>query len=601
MADNPVSSGDALPAHLGPITYGTLKATHPTVNLDRIRVLHALYRGGATLLGDPGVMVTVFPPYANEGSESYAERCRRAFYEPVLAQVINKIIAGLGQDPAQLDPPKPLPGEPGADELADMKPEDKPELDPFWARLARDATPPTDDGQAKTLDQICRFVCCEALQARYGWILVDLPTVDPTVVAKSRAEQDDAGGVRAWPIPYRADQVPDWEETDGVLIWVKSYSCTRPAPLPTRPRSITRHEWTIWTADGWTRYRVELDKQGHVVANGENTKAPPKDEDVIAPLEWGDHPFGRVPWVQLDSSPSDEPSMHIGDLIESQCRNYFNQACGDAYQRQRHFYQQLYEFLGSELPGIDETISEAQQDPGRASGKKRGPDIVQVRGKDDKAMYVSPNMDGADIAQAAIDDAREGIVRVTGQLALAQDVSGASIRRSGDSKKQDKIEEEVVLGAVGKKLLGFIRQVLVLLGAAVDLPAPTVSGYENFDVESTADTVAEAVEVEGLDIPSARFQIEHKLAVALSVLGDSIDEAIRAEIREQLEGHITQDQIDNPPLPMMVSGDDPDGDDDITKPTPPSKPTAPTKPAAPSKPTAPAKPDVKPAPKAAAK
>ena len=44
--------------------------------------------------------------------------------------------------------------------------------------------------------------------------------------------------------------------------------------------------------------------------------------------------------------------------------------------------------------------------PGRASGKKRGPDIVQVRGKDDKAMFVSPNMDGADISQAALDDAR---------------------------------------------------------------------------------------------------------------------------------------------------------------------------------------------------
>lgn len=559
---------------LGPIKYSRLLQTHPRVNPKRIRILRALYKGGAALLANDEVMDEVFPKHAHEGRPSYEERKRRAFYENVFAQVVNKVVAALGQDPARLDP---HPDDDG-------KIPDGADVGDYWKQLQKDATPPDDDGEAKTLDQIFRAVACEGFVTGLAWVLCDMP---PSSGAVSKKEQEDNGDLDAYPVLYRADQVTDWYESKGVLQWVRSYNCMSLADDPTAAREWTRHTWTIWTREGFTTYVLEVDRQGKTKDGaqlGPDTIVPPD------PTLSGPHAFGRVPWVCFDCAADDEPQMHIGDLIESQVRNLMNQACGDAFHRLRHMFQQLYEFLGPELPGMREPISEAQSDPGRARGTRRGPDVVQERGQDDDAKFVSPNMDGADVAKAAIDDAREGITRVIGQLALSQGTTTVGLGRSADSKKQDRIDEQVVYGAAGKKLIGFGRQVIKLLAIGRkddEKDVPLASGYESFDVNDVDDDVAQAVELEGISVPSATFQIERKFRLVRAVLGDNVDQGILEQIRSELTDTITQDQFT---MPMMTDGiahpgeDDPANPDDPAKPKPgdPAKPPPP-KPGAPPK------------------
>lgn len=548
---------------LGPIKYARLMQTHPRVDLKRLRRLRALYKGGAALLENAEVMDEVFPKHAHEGGASYDERKKRAFYENVFAQVVNKVVAALGQDPARLDP---QPDDEG------HVPEDA-KVGDYWKQLQKDATPPNDDGEAKTLDQICRAVACEGFVAGLAWVLCDMP---PSTGAASRKEQEESGELNAYPVIYRADQVTDWYESKGTLQWVRSYTCQSLADDPTVAREWTRHVWTIWTREGFTTYVLEVDRQGR---GRDNNQIGPDTIVAPDPALSGVHAFGRVPWVCFDCAADDEPQMHIGDLIESQVRNLFNQSCGDAFHRLRHMFQQLYEFLGPELPGMNEPLSEAQSDPGRARGRRRGPDVVQERGKDDDAKFVSPNMDGADVAKAAIDDAREGITRVIGQLALSQGTTTVGLGRSADSKKQDRIDEQVVYGAAGKKLIGFLRQVIKLLAIGRKDPdgdVPVAAGYESFDVNDVDDDVAQAVELEGISIPSATFQIERKFRLACSVLGDNIDQAIREQIREELAATITQDQFTMPTMTDgIVQDDEPDGDED--KPAPGDPPPVPPK------------------------
>lgn len=522
----------------GAMKFSRLQQPNPRLDLAYVRRLRALYKGGKTLLADNSVMDVVFPKHEHEGAKSYDERKRRAFYENVFAQCVNKIVAGLGQDPIRLDP---QPDEDG------NIPDDA-KLDDYWKQLQKDATPPNDDGEAKTLDQILRHVACEAFVTGRGWILCDLP---PAADASSLAEQLKTDALKAYPIPYRSDQVTDWYEMAGTLQWVRSYSCTVPAINPAETRSWTRHEWKIWDDKGATPYVVEINAQGQdrngVVVN---------DEYAVQPGPMVEHSFKRVPWVCFDVCGEDEPQMHVGDLIESQVRNFFNQSCGAAYIRLRHMYQQLYEFLGPEIQAMGEGIGEAQSDPARARGRRRGPDIIQERGSGDSAMFVSPNMEGAEIDAKSIEAAREAIKNVTGQLALSQDTSGATIGRSGLSKQQDKIEEEVVLGAAGKKLLGFGRQVIKILAIGrgdiepdddddASNSVPYAAGYVSFDISNIESTVQRAVELEGISLPSATFQIEHKTRIMVDELEESggCDQNMRQAIRDELSSVITQDQF----------------------------------------------------------
>jgi len=537
------------------IPYGRLKRCHPRLNLGRIRILHALYRGGYHLLGDDAVMDFVFGKIGDESDTIYNERKRRAFYENLFAMVVNQISAGLAQDPCRIAQAKT--GKP--DDAAEV-------LDDYWPDFMKNASVNDDDGsEQRTFDQIERDTVVEALTCGWSWSQVDLPQTpspdDPDNDApNSLNEQEQSGGLRAYVVTWPTDAVTDWEEISGRLIWVRTYETIVQSLNPASPRwpdrgGVRTHRWTIWTVDGWTRYEIEESLESPLSAWN--------DEREVPVAKSGTHSFERVPWIRLDLCSSGT-YLHVGDLIESLCRVYFNRTNGESWQWTQNCFQQLYEFLAPEMAGIDAPISNAQMDPGRARKQRRAPGVVHERGENDKAMYVAPMMDGADVGAQATQNLRDAVLRITAQMALAQDTSGAMLRRSADSKAQDSIPQEIVLGAVGKRLLIHANQVakLCAIGRGDDPDAaPELEGYERFDVDDASNLINDTVLLDAVDIPSARYQVEAKFRVAAAHLGDNADQDVLAEIRQQLESAITQDQIENPPMPpelAALAGVDPD-------------------------------------------
>lgn len=531
---------------LGPIKLKDLKATHPRLDLFYVRTLRALYKGGKHLLGDDEVMQHVFPRYPGEHLDSYNERRNRAYYINEMAPVINKVSAGLAQDPVAFDDGS---GPTGTD------PKAKP-IDEYWSGLSKDATPPGGDGSAKGLDEIVRETITEGLVAGWGWTLCDMPPpieAEPGAPAPSVLDEEAAGVTRAYPVPVKCDQVLDWSLKNDRLLWVRMYSVDQPNEDPTKGRDWTIHTWKVWTATEITTYELALDKEG----KGKDGKVP-QDEDLIPPASEKPHSFKRVPWVMFDCAKDDEPEMHIAGLIESQCRSLFNAQCGDTFHRTRHMFQQLYEFLGTETPGPDQPISEVQENPNRASRKMttRAPDVIQLRGQDDEAKYVSPDMTGAAINRQAIQEDREAIPRVTGQLALSSDTSGAMIKRSGESKAQDKIAEMVVLGAVGKKGLAFAAAVcdMLTVGRGDDPKnRPQLKGYTNFSIEDGAEDMEWHVALSTAPFKSAKAMVESQLKSIKTRLGD-LDAETMSEIRDELEQTITQDSINQASMPPVPPG-----------------------------------------------
>lgn len=569
---------------VGAIKFKRLKQTHPRLNLDKVEILQALYKGGQHLLGNQKVMRLVFPKYTYESEAVYQERIARAYYENVFAMVINQISAGLAQDPADFSPQ----GEEDAiakqteqqappeeeeeldleddedDELdeddeddwdeEDSAPEVKPpvvelkmpELDPYWADLLENATALSEDGTGqRTFDQVVRDICVEAMVTGWGWAQCDLPK--PTEQRNTLGEQEAAGDLRAYIVPWPTNQVIDWSEKEGRIQWLRTYVCECPDDDPAADRDTKVHRYTLWDAKGWTLYEIIESRDNPL----------PNDEMLIVPKDHGTHSFGRTPWIRFEVVTKSGSHLHIGDIIESLCRQYFNRQNGEAFQWTQYNYQQLYEFLGPEISGVDSIVSEAQQDPGRAS-RRRAPGVVHVRGNEDRAEFIGPNMGGAAAGAQAQADLRDAILRVVAMMALAQDTSGAMLRRSAASKKQDDVAKEILLGAIGKLLLIFAKSVVKLLGAGrkdSEEDLPEVSGYERFEITDPEQMLNLAVIAESANIPSAEYQIEMKYQAALAHLGDNVTPEKKALILAQLRQSITQDQ-------MVAATPDPFAEDD---------------------------------------
>lgn len=606
------------------IKFGRLKQTNPKLNIRRTQILRALYRGGHSLLDDMTIMREVFPKYAHESPAVYEERCRRAFYENIFALVVNQVAAGLAQDPIRFEPEveeedkdldlgdkpdvvddvDPDPDDDGDDdtsvdpaknpdvkediELAKTDPKMKaalalakkkaPKVDQYWMDLLENATALADDGSTqRSLDQVLRDCAVEALVTGWSWLQTELPpAADPNdpFAPKSLKEQEDQGKLRAYLVPWPTDKVTDWEEVKGRLLWVRTYECRVEAATPGTSRDDVTHCWTVWDDTGWATYEFVQEKD----------KSLPQDDAAISMKNSGTHSFGRVPWVRLNFDSIEGTHLHIGDIIESLCRNYFNRQNGESFQWVQYFFQQLYEFLGPEVAGIDTVVSDAQQDPARAQ-RKRAPGMVHVRGADDRAEFVGPDMGGASAGREALIDIRDGILRITSQMALAQDTSGAMLRRSADSKRQDSVSTEIVVGAIGKRVLIFgLHAVKLLASGRKDAEVPQVLGYSRFSIEDTQSIIDQFAALSTTKIPSARFQIEAAYQAALSYLGDNATPEMKHEIRMQLESALTQDQMMNmmqPPTPPELDlGDedpdaeedeDPDAEEDDDKEVPPKK------------------------------
>jgi hypothetical protein len=562
----------------GPIKLKRLRKTNPRLDINRVKILKALYKGGNSLLGDPSILKQVFPKYTYESDVSYEERCKRAFYENMFALTINQISAGLAQDPSRFEvdksdlpkpkpkilkpiipTPPPNPFDPNAKKPDPPEPIEppppEPELDDYWKDLLDDATAPSDDGSnQRSFDQVMRDVAVEALVTGWCWTQSELPSPDQDEQPNSLKEQEDSGKLRAYLIQWPTECVTDWQEKNGKLLWVRTYECTSDAIDPADDRDTITHTWTVWEKDTWTKYSYSVKP---------NEQAPSEDTDMV-PTGTGNHTFGRVPWNRFDVSCGNGAHLHIGDLIESLCKNYFNRQNGESFQWVQYFYQQLYEFLGPEVSGIDTVVSEAQQDPSRAQ-RRRAPGMVHVRGNEDRAEFIGPDMGGAAVGRDANQDSRDAILRITAQMALAQDTSGAMLRRSGDSKRQDSLAQEIVLGAIGKRLIVHAKHNVCLLAAGrKDSKPPDVLGYARFNVEDTEAVINQAVLLGQVKIPSARAQIEVAYQVILSYLGDDATPDMKAEIRMQLEAALTQDQVTKdafPPPPALNLGNEPLKDD----------------------------------------
>lgn len=509
------------------LKYKQLRALHPDYKdlCGYWAELRALYEGGKALLRNPEILERLFPQHSGETPESYTERKRRAYYVAHFGSLIDFVVCGLSTDPLRMIPP-------GKDE------QDESKLDEFWKAYLDDCSPPL--GEKQPFGDLMRELARTGLVLGRYAALVDLPSAPEGYVPASEADQLREGLLDAYSVQLAPEAILNWSGTqDGVMRWVMVHGCERVQGHPADP-VLKRETYTLYTPEYWTRWVVEYDED----QTRASAKKKPQDDDDIGPAASAGHSFGAVPVVYRVL----KPALWMGNKLHSLAVEHLNKACGLAWAEYKALYQQLYEFLGPEIPGIDTPVATVQMDPSRAVRQRRGIGTVQIRGQDDDAKYVGPETAGNEQAEVRIEALRKDMYRVTHQMALESDVSGAMLRRAEGSKKQDGVATKVVLGALGDTIRDGAEEVIDRAACGrgdikAGGPGWTAAGMEKFDSVEISDAIEQAAVMETVPIPSATYQVERKFRLAKQDLGDAATPEMLTKIRTELEGALTQDQL----------------------------------------------------------
>lgn len=520
----------------------------------------ALYKGGKALLRNPTVMQRLFPPHNAEAPQIYAERCKRAFYLNYSGTIINSLIAGLSSDPVRLA-------------VAGVAADDGPEaakVDQWWTDWAEEVTAPGADLEHR---KSLHAFTCDAIRhasVKQGcWVLADLPRVAPTDAdaVTDRATQDALKLRDPYLCLLDNEAVIDWDtDDDGTIAWAIVWGVERRRADPSRDAGSTRglyvHTWTVWNRTGWTMYRLEVDpnKMPHP-----NTPVPKVDN--------GPHPFtGRVPLIRL-KLPDGLWSM---GKLESAAREHFNKRNAVAWAEFKSLFAVLYEFMGPESPAAKVPVPEAQRDPKRAVNQVRGVAHTQRRGAGDDARYIGPDVAPFKEARESCLELMREMHRLTHTLASSANTDSAALQRSGESKKDDRTDTQVVLeafGMYGRALVASILD-LVAIGRGEEEHGLDAIGFEAFDISAVADRIAEAVQLfAGVPILSATFKRVYLERLYQVALGDDADQEMLDKIHEELQSAVTQEDIElgmapgsglpgTPAAPEIDPNADPEADDE---------------------------------------
>lgn len=531
------------------ILYGRLKRRHKEYRPAYWEELRALYNGGHRLFDNERVMKKLFPAHNGEVPTVYKTRQERASYENYISTIVGHLVDGLFQDPVRLEYTQ----DPGAAEYEETEdgeekkpPEPAPEKeDTFFDKFWKDASVP--NGIEQSWNQILREQVKEAFQVGVAWTLLDTPDMGPDYAPETRADEEKSGATEAYAVPIRAEEVVNWKlDAARELSWALTMRCEPVIETIEDDGKLIRETYHLYTRNGWGRYVVEYHDEKDK-PQGREYKPRPKDEDQIKLETSGSYDYGnKVPMLRLDFTDG----LWALDLLMRNLKAHFNMTSGLNWAVDRANFPQLYEFLAPSLPGIDQAVNEHQEDTERATKQKRGPGHVQVRGKDDDAKYVSAPTESFDFTQTRLDRMRDEIYRQFLAMALSQDNSAASIRRTAESKAQDKASISVILKGIGDMLIALSRVTVQMLEKlrTEDCDASIV-GFEKFDPIAIADSIEQNLVVDTMKVPSPTFHKARYKAFTRRFLHGDVDADTQKQIEEEIEANVTDEMfMPVPPL-----------------------------------------------------
>lgn len=540
--------------------YKLLKTRSPDYDEVTWREVQLLYEGGAKIMRHAADFV---PMLDNERSGRYADRLRKVAYIGYLAQIVGSLGSGLfegGLDVTEsIDAATLEKGEQPQD--ADGAP--KTEDDEFWKEFATDA-----DRKGTPFHMVMREAVEQALLKKRAIIACDFP--DPGKKPESRAEEKQLEADRGYCYVLDLCELVDWEIDDqGRFEFAIIYETTQKRPSPYAPRGLVTHTWTIWTMGEREEPSADLADQYHQAVHSKDEKlakavfdkmqakvGPAKakgdkarwerysltvpaawdgwQDDLDIPLEAeGESSFGRIPLVQLELPEG----LWVGNQLHPMAVEHWCRRSELVGAQGRNLTAVTYVSLAKDDGGLG---ADALDGPTKSALKEQGVDVV-VPGTMGVAEPAAQAYEviGKDLAQL-----KDEMFRIVHQMAKSVDNSASSMRRSGESKKQDKTDEEVVLEALATFVKTAAVEVYETIGEARDENDVewTARGLDKFGSVDRAELTAEGQALPLIldAVPSATWKKESIVQFAFKWtpnLPPATQDKIRTEIGEGVDSH----------------------------------------------------------------
>jgi len=488
-------------------TFADLNRTHPEYQPGYWKLCRLLADGGNALLTDDEAMARILPQHEAEPSTQYKVRRGMAYYENIVATVLNSICAGLGIDPIRVE--------------ADGAPS-------YYDEFAEDVSPL--GGRVCSLGDLVKQLVHMVMLYRRAWLRVDMP---PATDYGNLAQQEASGALRAYVVPLAPEYVTDWEETQdgtGELAWAlcREEFCVRADVLASTSTRTVR----------FLAYDREQIRAWEFDYDSTKAKAPKPEATPDRTWEMA-HPFQRVPMLRF------EPAQQSGGLyamaaLEPLARAHFQASNALAYAEARVLFTPRTTFLdgGSPVDPFNAALSGEAASSDRAVAQPHGTaNVVQMRagaGAGDRVEYPAPPTGSFTHAAESCASLVEAMHRVVHQMALSTQSTTAALGRSGESKMADRTASEVVLAAFGEMVRTFLSTELYPMLARGRDPANqggeqdiewNAKGIAKFSTSSGGEALADGLNWNALGVRSATAHAKFMDRTFRAVFTDQATEA----------------------------------------------------------------------------
>jgi hypothetical protein len=431
----------------------------------------------------------------NEADQRFQARKDRAYYVNHCASIVDQLVAWLfsAQPRVASDPADP---------------------DEFWKDFIGNC-----DLGGHSLHQFQQERLREAFITRRAWTLVELPTRDAAQQQPSSlADEDRAGMRRAYLVALPTESVIDWEyDEDGELLWATVKNESRPRPDPSQPRGLRVVTWTIYDRQRWTRYEWRQKKPGVTWTDKEDAKE----------IGSGLHTFDRVP---LDELCLPEGFYLLGKVADHLVES-FNARNAKSWGMYTGLFAMPVHKKVQSADGSDTSINRSY------FGNGYGIEI----GHDEDLYLLEPSGASFTTAKEHIAELKDELYRVVHQMALSADNSAGAMKRSGDSKAQDKESSEIVLQALSQIEAPNREAKLNLVAAGrKDKVEWDVTPVEKFSLQSAGEVIQDCTLAGAAGVRSKTFEKERQKKLAAALLPD-LEEEKAKQIDEEIDENVEAD------------------------------------------------------------
>ena len=531
------------------LPYGVLAQRSPDYRASEWEMLDDLYEGGFRMARNATRHITRI---YGETDDRYRDRITSTSYINYFGQIVDYFVASLFAQEMTVNPASDADNPLTVGSLPN---------DEFYELFADDC-----DMRGTRFPNLLRRVLATALCKRTAYVCVDLPASDND--AQSLAEEEGMGLLRAYAYELPNEHLIDWQTNDeGQLVWAILNRCVVERTDPEASRGEVREEFKVWRkrSDGvvsWELYRLTYRKD-----------TTPKDNQEVQLVAAGETSFARIPIIKFELPTG----LVVGEKIALVAREHFQRRSALNAAQNKSLVSLPVAKLGPEVSAIGGDLpSDRQQDPYRGDdpiGRFQRQGFIVI-GKEDSIEFAEPKGTAYGLTDKQIDGLKDELFRVVHLMAASVGNDSNTMRRSGESKIQDRYAETVVLKALGQIVRAFAVEVYECIAEARgERVVWTAHGLETFDFDDRVDLINEAVQMDLVTIPSPTWKRAYKTDMAFRLLRNlppQTQEVIRQEILAGVTSEVEMsalmqgDEASNAPVPPPSASDVslPDAEDD---------------------------------------